>query len=736
MSNNKYKVLFDLLKSHQWDEFIEIVKNDKTLDMNVRDDSNVFLLTYAVLYNQEDIVKLILTRNAKLDILDIDGRSILYIPIKYGYFNITNILLEKNKNTIGVSIVNVKDSKGNIPLHYAIHFQDIQIFKLLLKHGANIFFSDSKGNNSLHLAVHSKNYELCKLIINHNKMIVNTRQSNGENALHIACNFELKNIVELLLKNDINVNIQDYDQEFTPLHYAINTWNLDITTAILESGKANINLQDVYGNTILHYAVIGKRIDVVSMLLSYKQFPQNANLWNINGKIPLHFVFDIDEHVTDYIDILLQKSNLNIQDTEGNTCLHLLCKTGYWKTFEKRLVEKKMNIIVRNNKNQRPIDLVNKKDQPAFLDIVSASYVNILRTKNVDWAHEWENICKKTSLTKSDISSLKLKKLNPDIDPCLQIAREQITKLLESEPTCQLSTHPTKKSGTCINISEGESVSICSFTGTTLDILVGLLYLLQKHKNTCGLLPSNFHENKEVCEYYKSVGFTVNAGCEYLNFELSWVKNKLLMIEGFAELFATCSKNKQKKFIIVPLGIELEQASHSNYLIYDKTTQEVERFEPHGATIPPHYNYYPNLLDNALEAEFKKIDPDIKYISPQKYLPRVGFQLFDSMEKNKKKIGDPGGFCVLWSMWYVDMRITFDQIPRDKLVKKIIKQIRAKNISFKNMIRNYSGPIIKIRDKILEQANCDINDWINGEITSKQSSDILIVLNKYIAKLT
>jgi hypothetical protein len=109
----------------------------------------------------------------------------------------------------------------------------------------------------------------------------------------------------------------------------------------------------------------------------------------------------------------------------------------------------------------------------------------------------------------------------------------------------------------------------------------------------------------------------------------------------------------------------------------------------------------------------------------------------DAYENKKKKIGDPSGFCALWSIWYVDMRLTYKDLDRKDLVKLLLKSIRNQNVSYKNMIRNYSKNIIEIRDKVLQKSNMDINDWLNDEYDDEQiNSFVKILINEisYIGK--
>ena len=280
-------------------------------------------------------------------------------------------------------------------------------------------------------------------------------------------------------------------------------------------------------------------------------------------------------------------------------------------------------------------------------------------------------------------------------------------------------------------MSEGKSLTYCTFTGSTLDILVGLLFLLKKYKDVCSTLTKNYLNNRELCGFYKSLGIIMNTKCDFLNFEIVWVHQKLYLIEGFYEEFKKCV-NSKAKYIIIPLGIEIKEGNHAGYLIYDNEKKEIERFEPHGSSGPVGLYYNPNLLDELLESKFKLIDENIKYFKPSDYIPKIGFQLFDVIEQKKKKIGDPMGFCALWCIWYVDMRLTYRSYDRKKIVDILIKKIKSENISFRNMVRNYGIHIIELRDNILKKSKMDINDWLNDQYTDIQINSVLKTLNNEI----
>jgi len=747
--------LFDFLKNDNYDKFetaIDYILDNKLtiddIDLNSKDDNNIYLINYLVIANNYKILeKLFQIENIKIDILDNENRSILNVPIKYNYKKLFDLLLKYNKNIIGISICDIKDQFNNIALHYAIKNKNIYFIDELLKYGSNIMISDKNGFNALHMAIYSRNCDIVNLILKYSQIpiIINSKTNSGETPLHFAVNLQEIKIVKLLLKNGADINSHDYEHEYNILHYAINLSSRELVKICLEY-NIDINHQDIYGNTALHYVILENNLEIFNMLIS-NNYKINVNLWNLEGKLPLHMLFKNSSNMKkDIIDYLVEHSNLNIQDNEYNSCLHLLCYYEIWENYDSILRKKKLDIFIKNNKDKRPIDYIKKEKLDKFINIVVESYLYNLEIKKENiWDNEWENICK-TDLELSNEQIKELKKVDIKInnkknkkDNCRDIIRKKLLDIIEMKDgiSCITKSFPIKRGKMCIKIDDNmTNLQYCTFTGSTLDVIIGLIYLLKKHRNTCATIPANFHNNNNLCSTYKSMGIAMGNNCEFLNFEIIWANNKIHFVENMDRLIEKCLVNTDKRFIIMPLGIELNQGSHANYIILDKVLREVERFEPYGSGSPYGFNYNSDLLDKILEKKFKEIYEIKSYIPPKDFLPKISLQMMDVVEKKKKKIGDPGGFCALWSIFYTDMRITYQDIPRKKLIKYIINLIKKQNLSYKNIIRNYSYKIIEIRDALLNTINLDINDWLNDNVDSKQfellSNEITSVLNKLI----
>jgi ankyrin repeat protein len=760
--------LFAYLKDEDYDKFEKsidyILEKKMTMDdfdLNIKDDNNNYLLNYLIVQNKYNLIsKILKIENIKIDIFDSDNKSILYIPIKYNYKKIFNSLLEYNKNNIGVSICDMRDNNNNIALHYAIKAKNQEYIELLLKNDSNCLFSDNNGNNALHMAIFTRDIKIIELILKYSEklVIINSRTNIGESPLHYACNLQEIKIVKLLLNNGADINLQDFEHEYNILHYAINLGSVELVKLCLDN-NIDINRQDIYGNTAIHYSVMENNLEIFNLLInSNKQI--NVNLWNIEGKLPLHMLFKNSSNIKkEIIDYLIESTNLNIQDNDYESCLHMICEYNIWENYDSILSKKKLDILIKNKNDIRPIDYILKlkqDKQDKFINIIVDSYLYNLESNKI-WEADWENACKinleELNFTNEDIKkmkdeNIKINNKKNKRENCKDIIKTKIMNLIENKDkvkSCSLKTFPIKRGRICISLQDKDvddqykNLKFCTFTGSTLDVLLGLIYLLQKHENSCSSIPRDFRENKQLCSTYNNLGIVISNKCEFLNFEIVWVYNKIHFIDNFDTIIDRCLYNESKRFFIIPIGIELTQGSHANYLILDKEKGEIERFEPNGSGNPYNFNYNGELLDKILEKKFKelfeeKFNKKIKYFKPSDYLPKISLQMLDIVEKKKKKIGDPGGFCALWSIYYTDMRLTYKDIPREKIIKYIINTVKEQNISYKNLIRNYAFKIIEIRDNILNKANIDINDWLNDNLNNEQfdiiMKEIANILNK------
>jgi len=752
-SNNKYNIqIFQYVKTEQWDLLLEFILNHN-IDYSIRDSSNIYLLEYAINFNKIEIIKALLSKDIRIDILDDNNRSLLYNIIKFSYIPILKLFIEKNKEIISLNIFEIKDKEGNIALFYAIKFNNVEIVKLILANSNNFLIKNYAGENALHLSIINNNLEIYKIIINFIKNI-NIKTNEGKTPLHLAIYNKTSDILKHMIENfkeELNYNIVENIYQYSSLHYLVKN-EIDLTIInILEKviTKFDGNIQDINGNIFFHYFFNNLNInfkkinikiinDVYNILIKIKF---NFDIFNIDGDTCLHIIINnLDIYIENFSNILnyfIRNTNLNLQNTDGNSCFFLLVKKNKWIEFKNLLIQKKLDIFMIDKNNKLIFDYISINDIEQFIDMITKSYLYLLQTKgeNIKWIDYWDNRCKNNNLSYNELNDTEKEllvnlKINKKEKLCYEIIKKKLINFIEvfkkykkvkNEYSYPITTLYPKL------IKDYKNTNLTTFKGSTLDVLCGLLYLNKKYSITTFSSLKLINQNIVNCN---------NNICEIISIEIIWKNNNLKFPNSnLNDLRSLLTINKQQnkyRFFIIPLGIEINindnYCGHANYIIFDFELLIIERFEPHGSDSPYGMNYNSSLLDNTLENKFISYNLGFKYFQPYTYLPKIGFQMMEIKEKKNDYIGDPNGFCALWCIWWIDIKLANPNISSKILQELLFKEIINNYMSFKKIIRDYSTFITEIRDKLLSKIDSNINFWINDKITGEQ----IILLNKLI----
>ena len=171
-------------------------------------------------------------------------------------------------------------------------------------------------------------------------------------------------------------------------------------------------------------------------------------------------------------------------------------------------------------------------------------------------------------------------------------------------------------------------------------------------------------------------------------------------------------RNGNKRFAAVFISLIYDKMLHANVLIYDLKNMTVERFEPYGNTMG-----IDGGIDDVLEEELTW-NTGLKYIKPDNYLPVAGFQtVSDENNSINKNAGDFGGFCLAWSLWYLETKLKNPDVASKILVDKVINKISKLDIKFSEYIRNYSNKINTKRVEYLKLIGIDSKKISDSHLT-------------------
>src|SRR5262249_50887490 len=99
-----------------------------------------------------DVVAVLVSHGALVDRRNRREQTALYAAIEKNRFAVVKFLLESKAS------LNIKDTAGNSPLHFAITYESrVHLVELLLQHGADVNAPDSEGKSPVQRAKYYRN---------------------------------------------------------------------------------------------------------------------------------------------------------------------------------------------------------------------------------------------------------------------------------------------------------------------------------------------------------------------------------------------------------------------------------------------------------------------------------------------------------------------------------------------------------------------------------------------------
>ncbi|MBA42598.1 MAG: hypothetical protein CMF62_01130 [Magnetococcales bacterium] len=468
-------------------------------------------------------------------------------------------------------------------------------------------------------------------------------------------NDDLKTVKKILNKTK-NISLP---KESPPLIYAIKSNKDQIATYIIKNFKDSVNVLDNEYHSPLQIAVLSQNYEITQLLLD------NGSDINYNGAESDENPLSMSLYLNDdkMINLLIDnKSNINTQDKNHNTIMHELFNNDInisGETVIKMLI--KGDLQLKNLQGETPLDLLKNHHQ-------NKNYNKVLKELNYDIKIEDRSF---------DINFIK--------------SRESKHGLFNSD---------------------------------AINNILYTLIMLRKYKNLGYPYQLKFDSKVETTKYYHKLNFLKSAqgmvisdvinGYIGFSFELSpylvmWRSENHYYIHRDLKFNLLKPLNNDKvRFILLKLTlVPSSQGTHANILLYDKKTNTMERFDPYGAI--PYLKA--DKMDKLFEEKFREIinKPNFKYLSPSQYMGKVSFQLLSNDSSiDVKKLGDPHGYCLAWTFWYLEMRLQNPEVHPKKLVEMSVDKIKAtrkkdsKN-PFIDFIRNYAFELTESKNKVLKE---------------------------------
>lgn len=172
-------------------------------------------------------------------------KDLFYVAERYGHDEVEKIV------ETGVDI-NEKNITGSTALHIAVKENNLEVVKYLVSKGADLTLKNERGFDALIIATNENHVEIFEYLLAKGADITATDPRNGRQPIHIAARRGYIGILDIILKKDIDVNLQSANKEM-PFHLAVQSLYVPTVKYLVEKG-ADINAIDRSGKTPLDSA--------------------------------------------------------------------------------------------------------------------------------------------------------------------------------------------------------------------------------------------------------------------------------------------------------------------------------------------------------------------------------------------------------------------------------------------------------------------------------------------------
>jgi len=235
---------------------------EKGIGVDSRDNiTQKTALQYAAISDHKDVVKLLLDKGADVNTKDKNGQTPLDIIL-----NRNQRQISQNPNHADIMEMLLANGAEILSIHTASKIRNLEKVKAFLEKGIDVNTKDDNGQTALHIAIISDNQEIVKLLIDEGAD-VNAKDENGMTPLLLAVSEGHVDLAECLIENGADVNMGD-ESGFGPLVYAL--WNDDpsVVKMLLNNG-ADVNAKDTAtGYSLLHWAILMDNKESTELVLT------------------------------------------------------------------------------------------------------------------------------------------------------------------------------------------------------------------------------------------------------------------------------------------------------------------------------------------------------------------------------------------------------------------------------------------------------------------------------------
>ena len=615
-----------------------------------------------------------------------------------------------------------KDENGNNILHTACIYNNQNAIKKIMKEYPELINSVNF-NKKTPLFYLLDNLTLFDSIIKKHKSIIMFELNDNikvfNELLKMNDLIRFKKLFPLTYDDGYLIDCIDYATDINILKYIISQIN-------------DINIGQKYFTNLLFQSIIKNKLDFFKLLVKKGidiNYCGKSNMQNhMIELLQLYIENEDNQRYLELIELLIKKNmNMNIQDK--NLISPGYVAAFYGKKLPKNILReiiKRSDINLPNTKKITVLELLIKNN---LIDIVKDIIQNM--PMDIYYNDSLKGLTQKEKHDIIELASKSYKKHSSSKKSISELSDEiQKTKTSVVEENFKFNDLGTKNNN-----------NILTYKGTLYNVVLFCLYLLEQFSNL-GIVYNKKHHDKQQTELY-FYGLNYNQKCPIKCEKLNMLKSFYTLVPSFISWLdkdnyildpniLDKTKEYNVRFLVFPITIYfLNGGAHANILLIDKENMTVERFDPQ--------TVFNKDLDDLLEKYFRNYE----YIRPSSYLNGSNIQdISKDSDYRNKKYSDPNGFCLIWCIWYIEIRLKNPNIERGRLIQGVLKNIVKKSNDNRttekiiiDYIRGYGIKIVNKTIKNLKSMKISKNSLNDNVITGKDLEKLEIGVQRQFLKL-
>jgi hypothetical protein len=285
-----------------------------------------------------------------------------------------------------------------------------------------------------------------------------------------------------------------------------------------------------------------------------------------------------------------------------------------------------------------------------------------------------------------------------------------------------------------LNLKKKPTEDLELFEGEMVDGIFALIYLLQKpaiSSRTCMILKplstaiQNYQKFNTVVKWtdfcvswqwsFKTDSFKLTVPGNNINTYLNTVSKCLSQKRFFVSLLCLLARPRTNDDGQVLLF------GHANVILFDGETGLLSRFDPYESASR---KFDTRGLDKALASTFSALPGFKRFEGPPDLSAkeRQGLQTRAEADIAERRVTDPLGFCLPWSILYLEARITSPLQNPDSIPQILDIWAQKHKTSLTKVIRGFTATIEKLRKNVHEEflsnyrENADLNSFLYSTV--------------------